>query len=158
MKNVDRLAALFVTVGTCLPAAHASPPPELCKALRAFIESIKPDEKREFTFHTSWGQNFKDAPEPAIFAKRCEHGDYEPAKKVCDYLMKNGSAEFADANVKNAVSCLSSKTRFDPLMQVSKGAFSFSYGSNNRGALIDVTLQTDDKLGGMAFQLVADGY
>jgi len=157
MKNVTRLLALVVAAGTCLPAAHAAPPPELCKALRAFVESVKSGEKREFTLHTSWGRNFKDAPEPALAAKRCEHGGYEPARKVCDQLM-NGSTEFADFNVKSAISCLSRKTRFDPLMQLSYGAFSFDYGSGNRGVLIDITLQRDAKLGGMAFQLVADGY
>jgi hypothetical protein len=119
---------------------------------------VQPNEKRGFTFRTSWGENFKDAPAPALAATRCEHAGYEPAKKVCDNLMKYGSTEFAGANVKNSIICLSRKTRFAPLMRLDNGAFSFSYGSDHKGALIDITLQADEKVGGMAFRLMADGY
>lgn len=158
MKSPVGLLTLIVVAAVFLPAAHASPPSELCKVLRSFVESVQPDELREFTFRTSWGENFKDTPKPALAAKRCEHGDYGPAKKVCEYLIANGSTEFAGSNVKNAVSCLSRKTRFAPLMELQNGAFSFSYGSDDRGALIDITLSEDKGIGGMAFQLTADGY
>lgn len=157
MKNSARSLAFFL-YAAALPAAHASPPPELCKVLRSFVDSIKPNEQREFTFRTSWGENFKDAPEQAFAAKRCEHNDYEPAKKVCEYLMESSSTEFSGVNVQDAITCLSKKTRFARLMQLNYGSFSFSYGSNNRGALIDVTLREDGKIGGMAFRLAADGY
>jgi hypothetical protein len=151
------LVALVVAVAVALPA-HASPPPELCKALRDFAESVKPDENREIAFRTSWGSNFKDDSEPAFFAKRCSHNGYEPAKSVCDYLMEHGSTEFAGANVKNAIGCLSRKTHFAPLFELNAGEFSFSYGSPNRGALIDISLRDDKEIGGMVFQLTADGY
>ena len=157
MKNSARSLAFFLWAAA-LPAVHASPPPELCKVLRSFVDSAKPDEQREFTLRTSWGENFKDAPEQARAAKRCEHNDYEPAKKVCEYLMKSSSTEFSGVNVQDAITCLSKKTRFAPLMQLNYGSLSFSYGSDNRGALIDVTLQKDEKIGGMAFRLAADGY
>lgn len=157
MKNTARPLAFFLWVAA-LPAAHASPPSKLCKVLRSFVDSVKPDEQREFVLRTSWGENFKDAPEQALAAKRCEHNDYEPAKKVCEYLMKSSSTEFSGVNVQDAITCLSKKTRFAPLMQLNYGSFSFSYGSDNRGALIDVTLKKDEKIGGMAFRLAADGY
>ena len=72
--------------------------------------------------------------------------------------MEYGSTEFAGANVKNTLSCLSKKTRFAPLMQLHNASFSFSYGSDHRGALIDITLNEDKEIGGMAFRLEADGY
>jgi hypothetical protein len=119
---------------------------------------VKPNEKREFTFRTSWGHNFNDDPEEALSAKRCEHGGFEPAKRVCDYLMGHGATEFSGNNVKEAVSCLSRKTRFAPGLEINSGAFSFSYGSDHRGALIDITFAEDDQVGGMVFRLRADGY
>lgn len=157
MKNSARSLAFFL-LAIALPAAHASPAPEFCKVLRSFVDSVKPDEQREFTLRTSWGDNFKDANEQALAAKRCEHKGYEPAKKVCEYLMENSSTEFSGVNVQDAITCLSKKTRFAPLMQLNYGSFSFSYGSDSRGALIDITLYKDERLGGMAFRLVADGY
>jgi len=72
--------------------------------------------------------------------------------------MKSSSTEFSGVNVQDAITCLSKKTRFAPLTQFNYGSFSFSYGSDNRGALIDVTLQKDEKIGGMAFRLAANGY
>jgi hypothetical protein len=152
------LVTLAIVVSVLLPAAQASPPSELCKALHEFAKSVQPDEKREIVFRTSWGFNFKDDVEPALFAKRCSHNDYVPAMKVCDYLMEHGSTEFASANVKNAITCLSRKTRFAPLLELNTGEFSFGYGSPNRGALIDISLRDDQEIGGMVFQLAADGY
>ena len=157
MKKSARSLAFFLCAAA-LPAAHGSPSPELCNVLRNFVDSVKPDERREFTLRTSWGENFKDAPKQALAAKRCEHNGYEPAIKVCEYLMEGGSTEFSGINVQDAITCLSKKTRFAPLMQLNYGSFSFSYGSDNRGALIDVTLREDENIGGMAFKLVADGY
>ena len=141
-----------------MPDANASPPREFCKALRSFVESVQPDEKHGFAFHTSWGANFKDAGEPAIGAKRCIYNDYEPGKVVCAYLMENGLTEFAGINVMDAITCLSTKTKFAPLLSLNSGAFSFTYGSANRGALIDVTFAADQDIGGMVFKLEADGY
>jgi hypothetical protein len=139
-------------------SAHAAPAPEFCKVLRAFVTSVQPDETREFTFRTSWGSNFKDDPEPAMWAKRCEHEGYGPAKNVCAYLMDHGSTEFTGVDVKDTVACLSPKTKFDRGLSLNLASFNFSYGSDNRGALIDITFKDDPVAGGMAFKVVADGY
>ena len=120
--------------------------------------SVQPGETREFIFRTSWGSNFKDAAEPAIFAKRCESQGYAPAEKVCAYLMEYGLTEFSGENVKDAISCLSRKTRFDPRLSLNEADFDFTYGPENSGALIDVTFKEEPTVGGMAFRLVADGY
>jgi ribosomal protein L37E len=157
MKILTQLLAATALI-TPFSTAHAAPPAELCKALRGFVESVQPDDKREVAFHTSWGSNFKDAQESAISAKRCTHNSYEPAKAVCAYLMEHGYTEFADINVKNSISCLSKKTKFAPMLSLNGGEFSFSYGSDNKGALIDITFKEDPEIGGMVFRVVADGY
>jgi hypothetical protein len=72
--------------------------------------------------------------------------------------MEYGSTEFTGADVKDAVSCLSRKTKFDRDLNLNEAFFSFSYGSDNRGALIDVSFKPDATVGGMAFRLVAEGY
>lgn len=141
-----------------IPSAYASPDPDLCKVLRAFVDSVQPDQTREFTFRTSWDSNFNDADKLALAAKRCIHNSYSPAEKVCAYLMEHGSTEFTGTDVKDAVSCLSRKTRFDPRLNLNEALFSFSYGSEARGALIGVSFKADPSVGGMAFRLVADGY
>jgi hypothetical protein len=158
MKLRSSSLFLVLTAIAWAPAAYASPAPEFCRVLRAFVKSVQPDETREFTFRTSWGSNFKDDKEPAFFAKRCVHEGYAPAEKVCAYLMEHGSTEFTGVDVKDAVSCLSPKTRFDARLSLNEANFHFSYGSENRGALIDVTFKEDAAVGGMAFRLAADGY
>ncbi|HEU4653187.1 MAG TPA: hypothetical protein VFS47_04335, partial [Steroidobacteraceae bacterium] len=112
--------------------AHADP---FCALLRKFVNSVEPGEKREFTFHTLWGGDFKDSHEDddVIYAKRCIHNNYAPAKAVCDYLMEHGAVEFAGNNVKDAVRCLSPKTDFAPQFVLHLASFSFSVGSENRG-------------------------
>lgn len=89
--------AVVIVLGTVVLAASHSAASEdgLCKPLKIFIASVKPDETRVLKFHTSWGSNFKDDEEPAFIAKRCDHGDYEPAKAVCEYLMEHGATEFS---------------------------------------------------------------
>ncbi len=158
MKLVRASLLVMFSAVAGLPAAQAAPNAEFCRVLRAFVVSVQPDETHEFTFRTSWGSNFKDVAEPANSAKRCEHGDYAPAQKVCAYLMAHGSTEFAGVDVKDGVSCLSARTKFDLRLNIEEADFSFSYGSENRGALIDVTFKEDAAVGGMAFRMVADGY
>lgn len=158
MKTYRNLVLVAIAA---IPAARASPAPEYCRVLRAFVESVQPDETREFTFRTSWGSDFNDSQEPRDFvfgAKRCEHGSDEPAEKVCAYLMEHGSIELTQVDVKDAVSCLSQKTKFDPRLSLNEADFHFSYGSENRGALIDITFKADSVVGGTVFRLVAEGY
>jgi len=126
--------------------------------LRTFIESVQPDEAREFTFRTSWGTGFKDSDNSVLFAKRCEHGGYSPAERVCAYLLKHGSTEFAGATVMAAISCLEPKTSFGNAVALNGGDFSFASGTDARGAQIGITFAKDPVVGGFAFRLVAKGY
>jgi hypothetical protein len=130
----------------------------LCTSLREFVSSVKPGETREFTFHTSWGGDFKDSSDQAIYAKRCNDGGYVPAQKVCDYLMEHGAVEFAGNNVKEALSCLSPRTRFAPSLGLQRASFSLPIGTQDRGSLVELEFYEDPEIGGMAFKVSADGY
>jgi hypothetical protein len=152
--------AVVLAVGAiALAASHsAAAEVDLCKPLRSFIASVKPDKTRVLRFHTSWGSNFKDDEEPAFFAKRCDHGGYEPAKAVCEYLMKQGATEFSGNNAKAAISCLSTRTRIAAGMQIHAVSVSFSVGTENRGKLVQVEFTEDVDLGGMVLSITVDGY
>ena len=158
MKALSRSLFFVLASIAGTPVVQASPSPEFCRVLRAFVMSVQPNESREFTFRTSWGSNFKGAAEPALFARRCEPHGYAPAEKVCAYLMESGSTEFSGENVKDTIACLSRKTRFDPRLSLNEANFDFNYGSESSGALINITFKEDPAVGGMALRLVADGY
>jgi len=147
-------------VAAAVPAAtfakDAADP--LCTSLRAFAASVKPNETRELTFHTSWGGNFKGESEQVMYAVRCNHNGYAPAQAVCAYLVKNASIEFAGSNAKRAISCLSPHTIFGPHVDFNQGDFSLSYGTPDRGSLVAVKLYEDTQLGGMALTISAEGY
>lgn len=152
--------ALIFSLGVVALAANIPAAAEdgLCKSLRQFIASVKPDETHILKFRTSWGSNFKDEAEQALSAKRCDHGGYDPAKAVCDYLMEHGATEFPGNNAKSAVSCLSKQTRLAPGMQIHAISISITVGTENRGSLVDIELDEDTGLGGMVLSITADGY
>lgn len=156
--KVSLTSMIFLMASCIYPAAYAEQSTEFCDVLRSFVGSVNPDETKEFVFRTSWGSNFNDTPEIVLFAKRCEHGDYPAAKNVCSYLMEHASAEFAAIAVKNAISCLSPGSNFGNQLTINSGSFSISYGTPDRGSLVDITFSEDSTVGGMAFKLVADGY
>lgn len=158
MKSHGNRLFLLLTLVASAPTAHAAPATEFCKVLRAFVASVQPDETRGVTFRTSWGSNFNDALEPAMAAKRCEHGGDEPGRNVCAYLMEHGSIEFAQSDVKNAVSCFLRGTRFGQGLSLEHIGVQFTHGSDSRGAMVGITFEEDTDIGGMAFQLVAEGY
>ena len=158
VKQQMRTSLLAVTFCTTVVATTPSVAQSLCAPLSEFVRSVKPGETREFTFHTSWGGNFNDSHDEVMYAKRCLHNDYAPAKNVCVYLMESGAVEFAGNNVKEAVACLSPKTHFAPQLALHRASFSFNVGSDNRGANIKVDFYEDSELGGMAFRVAADGY
>ena len=157
MKHSLFLIGLIAIVGPSQAAVRKAPDP-FCAPLQAFARSVRSDEHHEFTFHTLWGGNFNDSPDPAVFAKRCDHNGYAPAKAVCDYLMENGAVEFSGNNAKHALACLSPGTRFAPLVSLDLGAFSLSYGTPERGSNLTVEFSEDKKLGGMMLRVAADGY
>jgi hypothetical protein len=128
--------------------------------MRAFVASVDPNVTRELVFYTSWGSGFKgeEDEDGTMWAKRCTHDGYAPAKAVCDALMKSGAVEFSGHNALRAISCLSKRTRFATRMQLNQGLFRFDYGTDDRGANVTVSFVEDEKLGAMALRITAGGY
>jgi hypothetical protein len=156
MRVLPLLAIALLAAPGC--ATIAASEDAMCGPLRAFAASIGREETRLIEFHTSWGSNFKDSPNPAIFAKRCNHQNYEPARAVCDYLMKHGAVEFSENNAERALSCLAPPTGFAADVHLHTGSFSVDYGTPDRGSNITLTFLDDPEVGGMVLRIEADGY
>lgn len=158
MKNPFAFILLVAAIAS-FPEASAGSGDPLCRPLRGFVSSVRPGEAREFVFHTRWGGGFNDSPgEQVIYAKRCIHNGYAPAKAVCEYLMDHGAVEFSGNNVKRALVCLSPGTHFANQVELNQGAFSLSYGSQKRGSLLAVEFKEDVDIGGMVMSIKAEGY
>jgi len=156
-------AAMLCLLAIAQPSA-AAPKDTFCPRLKAFVASVKPNEKREFEFQTSWGTGFKTSPgaqgstSPSLLEKRCVHNGYEPAKAVCDNLMHFGSVEFPGSNAMEAIMCLSPKTQFAGGFQLQRIDAEFTRGTDDRGVGITVRLEEDKALGAMVLRVTADGY
>ncbi len=156
MKNICAVVVAFIVLLPVNDSFARTDP--LCKPLREFAASIKPETNRTIEFQTSWGGNFKNSPGPAVFAKRCLHNDYGPAKVVCDSLMELGSVEFANRNAMRTLSCLFPKTRFDSLLLLNKIDASFSYGKGDKASIINISFNESPDIGGMVLKIDAEGY
>ncbi len=152
--SICALLALAALVST----SSAISAEDMCRPLKAFLASVQPDQTRAISFRTIWGGNFRDDPEEAFFAKRCEHGGYEPGKAVCDYLMNFGAVEFSGNNAQSVITCISPNTRFAAGVSLHSIAISTHFGTKNRGANVSVNFQADEELGGMVLTVSADGY
>jgi hypothetical protein len=129
-----------------------------CAPLRAFVRSIKPDEKRTVEFRTSWGGNFKDEPGGwSLGAKRCFHGGYRPANLWCEAMVKYASTEFAGINAEAVLLCLEPAMRLGRV-RLDRVSASLSYGTSDRGQSIELNLAPDETVGGMLMKIEVDGY
>jgi hypothetical protein len=150
------LVATFpmVVLAATSPATAAD---GLCKPLRDFVGSVKPNETRVLKFHTIWGGGFNGSDQDTMFEKACEHNEYQPARVLCAYLMENGAVEFAGENAKSVISCLSSKTHF-PGGILHGISYSLTFGTDNRGSHVNIEYSQGERFGGMVLSITADGY
>ncbi len=148
----------FVFVGLVGCASTQAKHDPICEPLLDFVESVGADEERSILFRTSWGGNFRDAPEPVMFAKRCEQAGYAPAMIVCDALMEHAAVEFSGRNAERAMACLAPETHFGQTVSPLHGPFDIGYGTPDRGGHTTVSYQADEKLGGMVLSIEVDGY
>lgn len=157
MKRTVFVLTLFLGASGCSLIGGTSVDPT-CRSLREFVASVGPGATRQITFNTKWGGGFTKDDEDAVYAKACSHDDYGPARAVCKSFMEHGAVEFSGLNATRAVSCLSPQSRFAPLLRLESGEFRFTYGTEDRGAWVNVRFNEDPKLGGMALSIVAKGY
>ncbi|MEZ5463751.1 MAG: hypothetical protein R3F22_00705 [Lysobacteraceae bacterium] len=150
--------ALFAIAVACIALPAIGRESELCRSLKSFVESVKPDETRTIEFHTSWGTGFKGSSKWAMFEKRCIHEEYPAAVNACDLLMEHGAVEFSSQNFSDVLSCLSPKTRISPEVRVEVAEVSFPRGTHDRGAHINLAFGWNEDIGGMSLKIQADGY
>ena len=156
MKIIPTLAILLLFAAPVL-GSHARGKDPLCAEVNAFLASVKPDETRTLTLRTFWGAR-EEGDQIVIGSKSCEHNDYGPGEKLCTYLIQNSSTEFAGYNAKRILNCLTPKPGIAADLEIHSGSFSTTYGSPNRGALVDLQLSPDKSAGEMVLHLQADGY
>ena len=150
---------LMVVVVGLSPATAMAKKDPFCAPIKAFVASVGPDdEPRTLKLRTSWGSNFKDTDEKAIFARRCEHGGYAPAEAACAVLMEHGATEFSSRNFTRVLACLSPKTRFGPGVSFHAGALQVDHGTPDRGNFVQLEFGADEKIGGMVLIVTTDGY
>ena len=159
--TVRAICFAFVLAWLPLQTATAKDDPG-CGLWRAFVASVQPGDTQSLAFRTSWGGGFKDEEDESgqfvMFAKRCEDHDYGPAQAVCAHLMEHGAVEFSGWNLKEAVTCLSRKTRLDAGLSFESAAITLTYGTDDRGANVDLEYVDDPLVGGMVLKVTAKGY
>ena len=156
-------AISFAFVLAWLPLQTATAKEDLgCGQWRAFVASVQPGQTRSLAFRTSWGSRFKDDQDQSgdyvMLAKRCEHHEYGPAQAVCAHLMEHGAVEFSDLNLKDAVTCLARNTQLDSKLSFENALMSLTYGTDDRGAHVDLEYVEDPRVGGMVLKVTAAGY
>ena len=129
----------------------------LCGEVKEFLASVKPDETRTITLRTFWGAR-EEGDRIIMGSKACEHSDYQPGEKLCAYLIENSSTEFAGYNAKRILNCLVPKPGIAEELKIHSGSFSATFGSPDRGALVDLEVAPDKGGGEVALRLQADGY
>jgi hypothetical protein len=158
MKITYAVTALFL-LSTPFLESHARGKQKdmLCSEVKSFMASVEPDETRTLTLRTFWGAR-EEGDRIVMGSKSCEHNDYEPGKRLCSYLIQNSSTEFAGYDAKRILNCLAPKPGIAAELEIHSGSFSTTFGSPNRGALVDLELAPDKERGEMALRLQADGY
>jgi hypothetical protein len=151
--------AVLLLLSTPALAIHARAKQKdvLCAEMKLFLASVKPEETRALTLRTFWGAR-REGDQIIVGSKSCEHGEYEPGRRLCAYLLQNSSTEFAGHNAKRILNCLMPKPGIAADLEIHSGSFSTSFGSADRGAWVDLRLTQDKERGEMVLHLEADGY
>lgn len=153
-----RLQSLALVLATLVSETVMADVDPLCEPLVRFVNSLQPEVSQKIEFRTSWGQNFKDAKEIVLSAKRCNHFDYKSAMPLCSYLITHGATEFPDSNLKRVIQCLSQKTVIGYDVRISHASLSFFHGDEDRGSQIIIEFLEDEVVGGMLLMVQAEGY
>lgn len=78
----------------------------LCAEIVRFANAVEPGTVARVTLCADWGPRCASGGAYFVYSKRCEHGGYEPASRLCAYLLDHSSAEFPDNNFAGALACL----------------------------------------------------
>jgi hypothetical protein len=107
MPNPFNRNALPVLAALALTACASTPTRDLmCAEMVRFANGVHREDVREVVLTTDWGGVWS-AEQDLMFEKTCRHEGTRAGKKMCAYLMKNTSTEFAAENINRALDCIS---------------------------------------------------
>ncbi|WP_282295273.1 hypothetical protein [Stenotrophomonas sp. PS02289] len=157
MKLISNLTLALLLVTAGMTASAREKTDEYCSNIASFMTSVKPDETREVTLRTFWGMR-TEGNQVVMGSKTCEHNDYEPGKKLCAYLIEHSFTEFPGENAKRILNCLSPARPIAKDLRINSGSFTTSFGSEDRGAVVNLDVLPDKEPGEMVLRLEALGY
>jgi hypothetical protein len=109
------LAPIFIfCISGCLSTSQERD--TICSEIAAFANASTDFDVHLVELTNDWGCNYQKQKggEFAMACKTCTHGTYDPAKKLCSYLMENTSTEFPANNFRRALSCLDTQYYVSP--------------------------------------------
>ncbi len=72
--------------------------------------------------------------------KNCEHAEYLPGIKLCQYLMSNSSTEFADRNFRRALACINGQREAPPRYVLVERLDTLMWGYEIPGIRTDISV------------------
>ena len=97
------VVSMALLAGSC--ASTSQKRDSLCDEIAAFANARAGHGTRSVRLMTDWGET----------SKGCQHGGDPPGKKLCSYLLKNSSTEFAAVNYRRALTCLGNAVPGSPI-------------------------------------------
>lgn len=98
--------ALTVAAAFCMGACASMPTADpMCAEMIRFANAVDRGGAREVVLTTDWG-GIHANEDDLMFEKTCRHEGFRPGKRLCAYLMKNTSTEFAADNINRALDCI----------------------------------------------------
>lgn len=157
MKLISNLTLALLLATAGMTASAREKTDKYCSNIASFMKSVKPDETRGVTLRTFWGMRTEEG-QVVMGSRTCEHNGYEPGKKLCAYLIEHSSAEFAGENAKRILNCLSPAQPVRKDLRINSGSFTTSFGSEERGVVVNLDVLPDKEPGEMVLRLEALGY
>ncbi|MBZ4187233.1 hypothetical protein K7B09_12965 [Thermomonas sp. RSS23] len=112
MKLLRFLVAALAGLVLASCASVHSRKDALCSEIAAFANQTEVSGTHEVALTTVWGPT-PQYPD-SLFYKNCDHGEYEPGKRLCQYLMANTSTEFPQHNFRRVLACLNGQKSGPP--------------------------------------------
>ena len=104
------LSVLLSLAGGCSTTAPERD--EICPEIARFANAWSDYSAHSVVLFTDWGGVFSE-DKTAIAEKTCQRGQDTASRRLCNYLMENTSTEFAEVNMRRALSCLGPGARTD---------------------------------------------
>jgi len=96
MKTPALIVCALFAVSGCARFSGGLRDNGFCGEMARFANATALGSQREVVLLTNWAE----------WSKTCQHDGYEPGMRFCRWLMDNTSTEFAEANIRRALSCL----------------------------------------------------